>query len=126
MGKTRNRILAALGVAIFVATSTVSNAALAATQPCLDAPNLRDGDTSTQVLANSVTLTQTMFDPGVANNGPYTSKFTIAASTLSKVDFKVTTSRVGEYSAQSTLAENINALAFVNTDYYNEGTRVPY
>lgn len=126
MGKTRNRFLAALGVVAFVATSAVSNAAVAAPQPCIDAPNLRDGATSTQVLANAVTLTQTNFEPGEANNGPYNSKFTIAASSLSKVDFKVTTAAVGEYSPQATLADNINALAYVNTDYYNEGTRVPY
>ncbi|MEN9957685.1 MAG: hypothetical protein RIR46_1293 [Actinomycetota bacterium] len=126
MGKTRNRILAALGVAAFVATSAVSNAAVAATQPCLSAPNLSDGSTSTQVLTNSVILTQTTFEPGVANNGPYKSKFTIATGSLSKVDFKVSTSLVGEYSAQSSLATNINAIAYVNTDYYNEGTRVPY
>jgi hypothetical protein len=126
MSKTRGRILAALGVVVFVATSSVSNVAQAATQACIDAPNLRDGVTSTQVLASAVTLTQTNFEPGVANNGPYNSKFTIAASSLSKVDFKVTTARVGEYSAQATLADNIGALAYVNTDYYNEGTRVPY
>lgn len=126
MSKTRSRILAALGVVVFVATSSMSNVAQAATQACIDAPNLRDGVTSTQVLANAVTLTQTNFEPGVANNGPYNSKFTIAASSLSKVDFKVTTARVGEYSAQATLADNIGALAYVNTDYYNEGTRVPY
>ncbi|MFM2185054.1 MAG: hypothetical protein RIS55_702, partial [Actinomycetota bacterium] len=100
MGKTRKRLLAALGVVAFVATSTVSNAAQAATQPCITAPNLSDGSTSTQILANAVTLTQTNFEPGVANNGPYTSKFTIASSSLSKVDFKATTSKVGEYSQQ--------------------------
>lgn len=125
MGKTRTRILAALGVVAFVASSLVSNAATA-NGACLVAPNLSEGTTSTQILSGAVTLTQTIFQPGVANNGPYNSKFTIAASTLSKVDFKATTSLVGEYSSQATLADNINAIAYVNTDYYNEGTRVPY
>lgn len=126
MGKTRKRLLAALGVVAFVAASSVSNPAFAANQACMTAPNLSDGSTSTQILANAVTLTQTNFEPGVANNGPYNAKFTIAASSLSKVDFKATTSKVGEYSQQATLAENINALAYVNTDYYNEGSRMPY
>jgi hypothetical protein len=126
MGKLRNRILAALGVAVFVASSGVSNAALASTPGCMDAPNLSDGSTSTQILSNAVTLTQTTFDPGVANNGPYNSKLTIASASLSKVAFKVTTSPVGEYAQQASLADNINAIAYVNTDYYNEGTRIPY
>lgn len=126
MGKSRIRVLAALGVVAFVASSGVSNVAIAATQACIAAPNLSDGATSTQLLSNSVTLTQTTFEPGVANSGPYNSKFTIAAGSLSKVDFRVSTSLVGEYLPQSTLANNINAIAYVNTDYYNEGTRVPY
>ena len=126
MGKTRNRLLAAIGVAALVASAAVANGATAATQPCIAAPNLQDGATSTQILTNGVSLTQTTFDPGVANGGPYNSKFTIAAGSLSKVDFKVTTATVGEYLPQSKLAENINAIAYVNTDYYNEGTRVPY
>jgi hypothetical protein len=125
MGKTRKRILAALGVVAFVASSAVSNAAMA-NGSCMVAPNLSEGSTSTQILSGPVTLTQTTFQPGVANNGPYTSKFTIASSTLSKVDFKATTSAVGEYASQATLADNINAIAYVNTDYYNEGTRIPY
>jgi hypothetical protein len=125
MGKTRNRILATLGVAVFVASSGISNAAMA-NGACLVAPSLNDGSTSTQILSGSVTLTQTNFEPGFANNGPYTSKFTIASSSLSKVDFKATTAKVGEYSQQVALAENINALAYVNTDYYNEGSRIPY
>lgn len=126
MTKIRSRLIAALGASALVFSAAVAQPSVAATQNCLQAPNLRDAATSTQNLVNGVVLTQSTFEPGVANNSPYNSKFTIAAGSLSKVDFKVSTAKVGEYGRQSDLADVVKAIAYVNTDYYNEGNRLPY
>jgi hypothetical protein len=126
MVKIFSRFTASIGALALVATFAISSSAVAANQNCLPAPDLREGRNTTTTLSNSVILTQTSFFPGEANNSQFDAKFSVAAGQLSKVDFRVTTALVGEYGRQVDLAQNVNAIAYVNTDYYNEGNRLPY
>jgi hypothetical protein len=81
---------------------------------------------SSKTLGAGVELGEVYFDPGVANPGVLTTKVSWAKGSLSRVNFVAAQAQVGETSSQYKLAGDYSALAYINTDYYNEGSRFPY
>jgi hypothetical protein len=73
-----------------------------------------------------VELGKADFDAGVANTGGLPTRVMWARGSLSKVNWAAPSNRAGETSSQYKLASDSSAVAFVNTDYYNEGTRFPF
>jgi hypothetical protein len=81
---------------------------------------------SVDVLQYGVELGKVDFEPGVANNGGLHTRVMWAKGALAKVDWVAPSNRAGETSSQYKLASDNSAIAFINTDYYNEGTRFPF
>lgn len=81
---------------------------------------------SLSLLASGVELGEINFAPGVANPTVLNTKFTWAHGSLSKVKLVAAQAPVGETSSQYKLAADYSAIAYINTDYYNEGSRFPF
>jgi hypothetical protein len=81
---------------------------------------------STKQLGSGVELGEVLFDPGVANPGVLTTKVSWARGSLYRVNLVAAQAKVGETSSQYRLAGDFSALAYINTDYYNEGSRFPF
>ncbi len=78
------------------------------------------------LLDYGVELGKADFNAGVANNGGLPTRVMWAKGSLSKVDWAAPSNRAGDTSSQFRLASDASAIAFINTDYYNEGTRFPF
>lgn len=81
---------------------------------------------STKNLGSGVELGEINFDPGLANPGLLNTKVTWAKGSLARVNLVTAQSPVGEIASQYKLAGDYSALAYINTDYYNEGSRFPF
>jgi hypothetical protein len=94
---------------------------------CAATTPLGSATTSTiNQLGFGVELGKADFDPGVANSGGLNTRVMWAKGALAKVDWVAPSNRAGETSSQYKLASDNSAIAYVNTDYYNEGTRFPF
>lgn len=129
MFKTLKTVLAA-GVTLslaLVAPSTNVSAAQAATNNCVVAPALNSAQKKTETnLGSGVSLNTWTFDPGTANSSFFYSKVSVAHGNLSQIDLVNPHSPIGEADSQVAIASKVNALAYINGDYYNEGNQLAY
>ena len=122
------RVSAAVASALLMIS--VSNVPASASQNsygCEIAPQLSMAQGSiTQKLPSGVDFKSYTFSPGVANGGFFYSKVSVAHAQLSKVNLVETSAAIGKSASQLGLASRVNSIAYVNTDYFNEGDGLPY
>jgi hypothetical protein len=129
MLKMVSRVLAAGVSALLLLGATTMPAAAAQSLPngCEFAPALLSADqTSSKKLASGVDYKSYTFSPGVANGTFLYSKISVSHAKLTDVNLVETNSAIGKSSSQLNLASQVNSLAYVNTDYFNEGNGLPY
>jgi len=129
MFKTKRRFAASAIAAllVLVAPSLVPAPALAAGQSCQVAPPLNSAQQrSSLALPAGADFKSYTFNPGVANGSFFYSKVSVAHGYLSQVNLVETNSSIGKSASQPSLASQANALAYINTDYFNEGNGMPY
>jgi hypothetical protein len=121
------RISLALATSLGLIASLLSPTSATAAYTCSPTKALTQY-TSKKVttLGSGVELGEINFDPGVANSGWLNTKFSWAKGSLSRVNFLAAQAPTGETASQYKLAADFGAQAYINTDYYNEGTRFPY
>jgi hypothetical protein len=117
----------AISASMGLIASTLAPSAATAAYSCAQTKSLSkySSRTTTQV-GSGVVLGEVNFDPGVANPTVLNTKVSWAKGSLAKVKFVSAQAPVGETSSQYKLAADFSALAYINTDYYNEGSRFPY
>ena len=121
------RISLALATSFGLIASLIAPASAIAEYACAPTKALNQFSTrSITSLGFGVELGEINFDPGVANPGFLNTKVTWAKGSLSRVNFVAAQAPTGETSSQYKLAADVAALAYINTDYYNEGSRFPY
>lgn len=121
------RGLAAFVSATSVVMSTLAPVSASATYSCAQTKALSAfSSKSTKNLGAGVELGEVFFDPGVANPGVLSTKVSWAKGSLTQVNLLAAQAKVGETSSQYKLAADYSALAYINTDYYNEGSRFPF
>ena len=112
---------------MLVAPSLAPESALAAGGPCTSAPALSSAQRIDSVtLTSGVDFKSYTFNPGVANGTFFYSKVSVSHGNLSKVNLVETNSAIGKTASQPLLAAQVNSIAYVNTDYFNEGNGLPY
>ncbi len=119
------KLVLAAGVTLslaLVAPSANVSAAQAATNNCVSAPSLGSAQKATNAnLGSGVELNTYTFNPGAANSSFFYTKVTVAHGNLSQVDLVNPHSPIGEADAQSVIAGQVKAIAYINGDYYREG-----
>mgnify|MGYP000614905278 FL=1 len=119
------KLVLAAGVTIslaLVAPAASVAPAQAAINNCVSAPALSAAQRTTSTsLASGVDLKTYTFNPGAANSTFFYTKVSVAHGNLSQIDLVNPHSPIGEADAQSTIAGNSNAIAYINGDYYREG-----
>lgn len=124
------KLVLAAGVTIslaLVAPSSNVSVAQAATNNCITAPSLGSAQKKTTAeLGSGAVLSTYTFNPGIANSSFFYTKVSVAKGNLSQVDLVNPHSAIGESDSQSSIASKVNALAYINGDYYNEGNHLAY
>lgn len=119
------KLVLAAGVTIslaLVAPSSNVSPAQAASNNCIATPSLSAASKSTSSnLASGVVLNTYTFNPGTANGSFFYTKISVAHGNLAQIDLVNPHSPIGEADAQSVIARNFNAIAYINGDYYREG-----
>jgi hypothetical protein len=119
------KLVLAAGVTIslaLVAPAASVAPAQAATNNCVSAPALSAAQRTTSTsLASGVDLKTYTFNPGASNSTFFYTKVSVAHGNLSQIDLVNPHSPIGEADAQSAIAGNSNAIAYINGDYYREG-----
>ena len=128
MLKIATRVFAAGASALLLISATSLPAAAAqGAFGCELAPQLSSAQQSiTQKLPSGVDFKSYTFSPGVANGSFFYSKVSVAHANMSKVNLVETNSAIGKAASQLALASRVNSIAYVNTDYFNEGNGLPY
>jgi exopolysaccharide biosynthesis protein len=129
MLKTVKRVIAAGASALLVlgASNIAASPAQAAGDSCLSAPQLSSAATiASKTLSSGVDFKSYTFAPGVANGTFFYTKVSVAHAYLSKINLVATSSEIGKSASQLHLASQVNSIAYLNTDYFNEGNGLPY
>lgn len=129
MLKSKRRFAASAIAALLVliAPTLAPAAAFAAGGSCSIAPSLSSAQQADSLsLASGVDFKSYTFNPGIANGTFFYSKVAVAHGNLSRVNLVETNSAIGKTATQPSLAAQVNSIAYVNTDYFNEGNGLPY
>ncbi|MFM5903980.1 MAG: hypothetical protein ACKOOD_02710, partial [Microbacteriaceae bacterium] len=81
---------------------------------------------TTQNLGLAVKLNRYDFEAGKANASTLPTRVTWAQGNLNIINFVAVSAPVGETASQYQMAQSASALAWVNTDFYDEWNRYPY
>jgi len=129
LGVMKNSVLRSIVSAISVALVGALATPMAAWASYYCAPTVPLSSASSKsldLLGYGVELGKADFEPGLANGSFIPTRVTWAKGSLSKIDFVAPSAKTGETASQYKLASDASALAYINTDFYNEGTRFPY
>jgi len=121
----RRSIVSAISVALVGALATPM-AAWASYSCASTVPLSSASSKSLDLLGYGVELGKADFEPGLANGSFIPTRVTWAKGSLSKIDFVAPSAKTGETASQYKMASDASALAYINTDFYNEGSRFPY
>ncbi len=124
---TKRAFAAGASALLLISATSMPVAAAQGAFGCELAPQLSSAQQSiTQKLPSGVDFKTYTFSPGVANGSFFYSKVAVAHANMSKVNLVETSAAIGKATSQLALASKVGAIAYVNTDYFNEGNGLPY